>query len=134
MVVVFDGQCLLCNGWVQFLLRHDRSQRIRFASIQSAVGQQLLARAGLRVEGLQTLLVIDGERSWQHTAAILRVLHALGWPWRLAWVGWLVPAPLRDALYRWVARNRYRIWGRSATCMLPAPEHRARFLEQDASL
>ena len=134
MIVVFDGQCLLCNGWVQFLLRHDQSQRIRFASIQSAVGQQLLARAGLRVEGLQTLLVIDGERSWQHTAAILRVLHALGWPWRLAWVGWLVPAPLRDALYRWVARNRYRIWGRSATCMLPAPEHRARFLEQDANL
>ncbi|WP_462388721.1 thiol-disulfide oxidoreductase DCC family protein [Acidovorax sp. Q11] len=133
MIVVFDGQCLLCNGWVQFLLRHDRSQRIRFASIQSAVGQQLLARAGLQVEGLQTLLVIDGERSWQHTAAILRVLHALGWPWRLAWVGWLVPAPLRDALYRWVARNRYRIWGRSATCMLPAPEHRARFLEQDTS-
>ena len=86
------------------------------------------------LEGLQTLLVIDGERSWQHTAAILRVLHALGWPWRLAWVGWLVPAPLRDALYRWVARNRYRIWGRSATCMLPAPEHRARFLEQDANL
>lgn len=134
MIVVFDGQCLLCNGWVQFLLRHDRSQRIRFVSIQSAVGQQLLARAGLRVEGLQTLLVIDGERSWQHTAAILRVLHALGWPWRLAWVGWLVPAPLRDALYRWVARNRYRFWGRSATCMLPAPEHRARFLEQDANL
>lgn len=134
MIVVFDGQCLLCNGWVQFLLRHDRSQRIRFASIQSAVGQQLLARAGLQVEGLQTLLVIDGERSWQHTAAILRVLHALGWPWRLAWVGWLVPAPLRDALYRWVARNRYRIWGRSATCMLPAPEHRARFLEQDVNL
>jgi len=134
MIVLFDGQCLLCNGWVQFLLQHDRSQRIRFASIQSAVGQQLLARAGLQVEGLQTLLVIDGERSWQHTAAILRVLHALGWPWRLAWVGWLVPAPLRDALYRWVARNRYRIWGRSATCMLPAPEHRARFLEQDASL
>jgi predicted DCC family thiol-disulfide oxidoreductase YuxK len=134
MIVVFDGQCLLCNGWVQFLLRHDRSQRIRFVSIQSAVGQQLLARAGLQVEGLQTLLVIDGERSWQHTAAILRMLHALGWPWRLAWVGWLVPAPLRDALYRWVARNRYRIWGRSATCMLPAPEHRARFLEQDTNL
>ncbi|MBT9510873.1 MAG: thiol-disulfide oxidoreductase DCC family protein [Acidovorax sp.] len=129
MIVVFDGQCLLCNGWVQFLLRHDRAQRLRFASIQSAAGQQLLAQAGLRVEGLQTLLVIDGGRSWQHTAAILRVLHALGWPWRLAWVGWLVPAPLRDVLYRWVARHRYRIWGRSATCMWPAPEHVARFLD-----
>lgn len=131
MIVVFDGQCLLCNGWVQFLLRHDRAQRIRFASIQSAAGQQLLARAGLQVEGLQTLLVIDGERSWHRTAAILRVVHVLGWPWRLAWVSWLVPAPLRDVLYRWVARNRYRIWGRSATCMLPAPEHAGRFLDQD---
>ncbi|MBD9391686.1 thiol-disulfide oxidoreductase DCC family protein [Acidovorax sp. ACV01] len=129
MIVVFDGQCLLCNGWVQFLLRHDPAQRIRFASIQSAVGQQLLARAGLKVDGLQTLLVIDGDRSWQHTAAILRVLHSLGWPWRLAWVGWLVPAPLRDALYRWVARNRHRIWGRSDTCMVPSPETAARFLD-----
>lgn len=129
MIVVFDGQCLLCNGWVQFLLRHDPAQRIRFASIQSAVGQQLLARAGLKVDGLQTLLVIDGDRSWQHTAAILRVSHTLGWPWRLAWVGWLVPAPLRDALYRWAARNRYRIWGRSDTCMVPSPETAARFLD-----
>jgi len=129
MIVVFDGQCLLCNGWVQFLLRRDPAQRIRFASIQSAVGQQLLARAGLKVDGLQTLLVIDGDRSWQHTAAILRVLHTLDWPWRFAWVGWLVPAPLRDALYRWVARNRYRIWGRSDTCMVPSPETAARFLD-----
>ncbi len=129
MIVVFDGECLLCNGWVQFLLRHDRAQRIRFASIQSTAGQQLLAQAGLQVDGLQTLLVIDGGRSWQHTAAILRVLHALGWPWRLAWVVWLVPAPLRDMLYRWVARNRYRIWGRSDTCMVPSPQTAARFLD-----
>lgn len=129
MIVVFDGQCLLCNGWVQFLLRHDTAQRIRFASMQGAAGQQLLAQAGLRVDGLQTLLVVDGERSWQHTAAIFRVLHGLGGLWRLAWVGWLVPAPLRDAVYRWVARNRYRIWGRSDTCRIPSPETSARFLD-----
>lgn len=129
MIAVFDGQCLLCNGWVQFLLQHDTKKRIRFASIQGAAGQRLLAQAGLKIDGLQTLLVIDGDRSWQHTAAILRVLHALGWPWRLAWVGWLVPAPLRDALYRLGARNRYRIWGRSDTCMVPSPEVAARFLD-----
>lgn len=133
MIVVFDAKCLLCNGWVQFLLRHDRAGRIRFASIQGQEGLRLLHQAGLQVDGLQTLLVVedkeDGGRTWQHTAAILRILHALGWPWRLAWVGWLVPAPLRDALYRLVARNRYRIWGRSETCMLPAPEHAGRFLD-----
>ncbi|AEF89400.1 hypothetical protein DR66_5710 [Delftia acidovorans] len=129
MIVVFDGQCLLCNGWVQFLLRHDRRGRFRFASIQGEAGGRMLADAGLRVEGLQTLLLVDGDRSWQHTDAILRVLHGLGWPWRLAWAAWLIPRPLRDGLYRWLARNRYRWFGRSAQCMVPDPQVAARFLD-----
>jgi predicted DCC family thiol-disulfide oxidoreductase YuxK len=129
VIVVFDAQCLLCNGWVQFLLRHDRHGALRYASIQGETGRALLARAGLPVEGLETLLVVDGERSWQHTAAILRVVHALGWPWRLAWLGWLVPAPLRDAAYRAIARRRYRLFGRSETCLMPPPAARARFLD-----
>ncbi|MDX4954156.1 thiol-disulfide oxidoreductase DCC family protein [Delftia acidovorans] len=129
MIVVFDGQCLLCNGWVQFLLRHDRRGRFRFASIQGEAGGRMLADAGLRVEGLQTLLLVDGDRSWQHTDAILRVLHGLGWPWRLAWAAWLIPRPLRDGLYRWLARNRYHWFGRSAQCMVPDPQVAARFLD-----
>lgn len=129
MIVVFDAQCLLCNGWVRFLLRHDRQGVIRFASIQGATGKGLLAEAGLKVDGLQTLLVVDGARTWQHTSAILRVLHALGWPWRLAWGGWLVPAPLRDTLYRWVARNRYWLYGRTETCAMPPPDYVERFLD-----
>lgn len=128
MIVVFDSQCLLCNSWVQFLLKHDHQGRIRFASIQSEVGHRMLARAGLQLDGLATLLVEDKGRTWQHTAAILRVLHALGWPWRLAWLGWLIPAPLRDSMYRLVARNRYRIFGRAETCLLPDPAQAWRFL------
>lgn len=88
MVLVFDAQCLMCEGWVRFLLKHDRWQRLRFASIQTDAGRHLLARAGLEVEHLQTLLLVDGPRSWQHRAAILRVLHTLGGAWRLAWLGW----------------------------------------------
>lgn len=129
MIVVFDAQCLLCNGWVKFLLARDRHARLRFASIQGQAGRALLDRAGLQVDGLQTLLLVDGDRSWQHTAAILRVLDALGWPWRLAWLAWPVPAPLRDAAYRLVARNRYRWFGRSEVCILPPPDHAARFLD-----
>jgi predicted DCC family thiol-disulfide oxidoreductase YuxK len=129
LIVVFDAQCLLCNGWVQFLLRHDRSAIFSFASIQSAVGQRLLADRGLKVDGLETLLLVDGRRTWMHTAAIFRVLHALGWPWRLAWLAWLIPAFLRDPLYRLVAKNRYRLFGRAQTCSLPPPDHKARFLD-----
>lgn len=129
MVVVFDAQCLLCDGWVRFLLRHDRRGALRFASIQGANGRALLARAGLQVDGLQTLLLVDGDRIWQQTAAILRVLHVLGWPWRLAWAAWLVPAPLRDALYRVLARHRYRWFGRSEACLMPPADHARRFLD-----
>lgn len=128
MIVVFDAECLLCNSWVQFLLRHDHEGTIRFASIQGKTGQQLLEQAGLKVDGLQTLLVIENGRTWQHTAAIFKVLHALGWPWRLAWVGWLVPAGLRDRMYRLIARNRYRIFGRAPTCILPPADFATRFL------
>lgn len=129
MIVVFDAQCLLCDGWVKFLLRHDKKQRLRFASIQGVQGLALLRRAGLQVEGLQTLLLVDGDRTWQHTAAILRILHGLGGLWRLAWLAWLVPAPLRDALYRWLARNRYHWFGRSDTCLLPPADAAWRFLD-----
>ena len=129
MIVVFDAHCLLCNGWVRFLLRHDHKAAFRFASIQGAAGQRLLADAGLEVDGLQTLLLVDGRRSWQHTAAIFRVLHALGWPWRLAWLAWLIPPFVRNPLYRLVARNRYRMFGRAEVCMLPPPNHQARFLD-----
>lgn len=129
MIVVFDAQCLLCNSWVQFLLRHDKRGIFQFAAIQGQVGGKLLADAGLKIEGLQTLLLVDGQQSWQHTDAILRVLQALGWPWRLAGVARLIPVPLRDALYRMIARNRYQWFGKSERCLMPDPAVAARFLD-----
>jgi predicted DCC family thiol-disulfide oxidoreductase YuxK len=97
-----------CCATAGGLLHHDRRCIFRFAAIQGVTGQALLHQAGLQVEGLQTLLLVDGPRSWQHTSALLRALHHLGWPWRVAWLGVCVPAPLRDALYRLIARNRCR--------------------------
>ncbi|WP_211465006.1 thiol-disulfide oxidoreductase DCC family protein [Collimonas silvisoli] len=132
MIIVFDAKCLVCSSWVQFLLKHDQQRVFRFVSIQSRAGMDLLARAGLNITTLETLLLVDGERHYRHTAAILRVLHQLGYPWKLAWIVWLVPSFIRDAAYRWVARNRYRIFGRSDACFLPNAEHRLRFMEDTA--
>lgn len=129
MIVVFDADCLLCSAWVQFLLRHDRRAAIRFASMQSCAGQDLLRGAGLNPEKLETLLVVHRGRHYQNTSAIFQVLHELGWPWRCAWVAWLVPAFVRDPLYRMIARNRYRWFGRKQQCIMPSTEVANRFLD-----
>ncbi|MBA9843546.1 MAG: thiol-disulfide oxidoreductase DCC family protein [Ralstonia sp.] len=129
MIVVYDAHCLLCSGSIQFLLRHDRQGLLRFASMQGQTGRQLLAQAGVNPDDVDTVLFVRDGRAWRESAAILRILHALGWPWRLAWIGWLIPATLRDALYRRVARNRYRWFGRSDTCILPPPGAAQRFLD-----
>lgn len=129
IIMVFDAQCLLCSRWVQFLLKHDRKQRLKFASMQSATGAEMLKHAGLDSANLETLLVVVGDRCYRNTAAIFRVLHALGWPWRCAWVGWIIPALLRDGVYRYVAINRYRLFGRKEACLIPKAEYLNRFIE-----
>ncbi len=128
MIVVFDANCLLCSGSVQFLLRHDNYRRLRFATIQSDAGRDLMERAGIDVVEPDSFILVDGQRIWIETGAVLRVVHALGWPWRLAWIAWLIPYPLRDAVYRGIARNRYRWFGRRDVCFLPNPEDADRFI------
>jgi predicted DCC family thiol-disulfide oxidoreductase YuxK len=128
MIVVFDAHCLLCSGSVQFLLRHDRAGRLQFATIQSEPGRQLLKQAGIDAIEPESFVLVDGERTWTETAAVMRVADALGWPWRIAWIAWLIPHPLRDAVYRWIARNRYRWFGRRDVCFLPDADDAGRFI------
>jgi predicted DCC family thiol-disulfide oxidoreductase YuxK len=127
-VIVFDGICVLCNGWVRFLLEHDRAGRYRFAAMQSDAGRALLARHGLDPDDPASFLLVDGAQAWTDSDAIRRVLTGLGGIWRLATIIAVVPRFVRDPLYRWLARNRYRWFGTTA-CRVPTDEERARFLE-----
>jgi predicted DCC family thiol-disulfide oxidoreductase YuxK len=131
--ILFDGVCNLCNGFVQFVIRHDPQGRFRFAALQSAEGQRLLAAHGsplsaAAVASPESVVLVAGGRVYSHSAAVLHIARGLGWPWRLVGVGWLLPGRWRDGLYRFVARNRYRWFGRQESCLLPTPALRARFL------
>ena len=128
-ILVFDGVCVLCNGWVRFLLRHDTRARYRFAAMQGDSGRALLARHGLDPDDPASLLLVDEAGAHTDTVAIRRVLQGLGGGWRLpAAVIGALPRALIDPVYRFVARNRYRWFGRHAVCALPPPEARERFL------
>ena len=129
MIVVFDGVCNLCNGWVRFVSKRDRSESVRFASIQSPAGEALLSRHGYRAAGLDTLLVIDDGVLWVKTDAIGRVLGHLGGPWRaVALAARIVPRRVRDWLYTRIATNRYALFGRRAQCEIPSAALASRFL------
>jgi predicted DCC family thiol-disulfide oxidoreductase YuxK len=128
-VIVFDGVCALCNGWVRFLLRVDRTGRYRFAAMQGTQGSALLRAHGLDPQDPASFLLLDAQGAWTDTDAILRVLAGLGGLWRLSGALRVLPRAWRDAAYRVLARNRYRWFGRHHACPLPAPEQAARFLD-----
>jgi predicted DCC family thiol-disulfide oxidoreductase YuxK len=132
-VVLFDGVCNLCNAAVRWLLERDHAQRFLFASLQSHAATEVLKRAGVAdLDALpDSIILVDAEGVHVRSTAALRIGVMLGFPFSLGRVGWLVPRPLRDAVYSYVARHRYRWFGRRDVCMRPAPEWTARFLDAD---
>jgi predicted DCC family thiol-disulfide oxidoreductase YuxK len=126
-VLLFDGVCNLCNGVVQFVVRRDAADRIRFAPLQSPAGQELLARHDLP-DALDSVVLVEGDRAYIKSAAAIRVAELLGWPYRAAAVTRLLPRRLRDAAYEFVATNRYDWFGRKEQCMVPSDDVSDRFL------
>jgi predicted DCC family thiol-disulfide oxidoreductase YuxK len=135
LIVLYDGICGLCNRLVQFLLRHDIHDRLKFASLQSEFARAALARHGANAADLDTIQIIEkygraDEKLFSRSDAILRAGRALGGFWKIAAAtSRLVPKSLRDSFYRFVARNRYRVFGKYDTCLLPEPKQRKKFLD-----
>lgn len=127
-IVVFDAMCVLCSGSAQFILQHDRSGSFRLASMQSEVGADLYRLHGIDPENPETMIVVEGADVFRGSDAILRIYAGLGWPWRAVAVFRLVPRFLRDPAYRWVARNRHRLFGQRETCWLPSADEADRIL------
>lgn len=134
-IILYDGVCGLCNRLVQFLLKHDKQGRLRFASLQSDFAARVLQRHRIDPKDLDTMHLIEnyeqqGERVLQRSDAILRAGRELGGAWSvLSAVARIVPRALRNVVYSFVARNRYRVFGKYDSCMLPEPNQRSRFLD-----
>ena len=127
-IILFDAQCVLCSANARFVLRFDRKRRFRLAAMQGDIGAELFRRNGLDPTDPESILVVDGETVWRDSDAVIAIYAGLGWPWRVAVAARLVPRALRDPAYRWLARNRYRLFGRRETCWLPTPEFADRLL------
>ena len=128
MVIAFDGICILCNRFVAFLLRHDHAAKLRFTTNHSPYGADIFARTGQDPLHPVTVVAIDGDTILTESDAAIAAVASLGGAWRIVLAARLVPRPLRDIAYRFVATRRYRWFGRLDTCPLPDPHHADRFL------
>ena len=133
-VVFYDGVCGLCSRLVQFVLKRDRRDRFRYAALQGVFAGEVLPRHGKNPGDLNTLyLLLDpgepSERILERGRAVLRILSLLGGPWKVAGgVFGILPTWFLDAVYRLVAKNRYRLFGKRESCLMPDPRHRAKFI------
>jgi len=130
-LVLFDGVCNLCNAWVQWLIERDPEGRLRFASLQSDAARAVLSEAGVDDPAAlpDSIALVDETGVHVRSAAALRIAGRLGFPYSLGRAALFVPRPIRDAVYRLIARNRYRWFGRREACMRPTPELAGRFLD-----
>ena len=127
-IIVFDALCVLCSASAQFILRHDRSEYFRLASMQGETGSELYRRFGIDPQAPESMIVVQGNHVLRDSDAVLAIAAGLGWPWRAFTALRIVPRVIRDPVYRWLARNRYRLFGRRETCWLPSPSQARRVL------
>lgn len=127
-IILFDGVCRWCVTWVGFVIRHDPQGRFKFASLQSDLAQQLLATLGLPAQNFETFLLVEQGRIYTKSTAAFRVAKHLSGAVSLLYLCMLIPRPLRDALYEYVARRRYRWMGKAESCCVPSPLEHGRFL------
>lgn len=126
--MLFDGVCNLCDQTVQFVLKRDKKGYFKFAALQSEAGQALLEQHQLPTEDFDSFVLLENGKLYQRSTAALRVCRRLGGAWPLLYAFIIVPPFIRNAVYNWVSRNRYRWYGKKETCMMPKPEWQERFL------
>jgi predicted DCC family thiol-disulfide oxidoreductase YuxK len=128
LIILFDGVCNLCSSSVQFVIKHDKKKQFRFASLQSGFGQKTLSENNLSTTDLSSFILLENGKLHTKSTGALRVVKRLGGAWPLLYGFIIVPPFIRNAVYNWVAKNRYKWFGKQESCWLPTPELKARFI------
>lgn len=128
-IILFDGVCNLCNGFVNFVISRDSKNIFQFGSLQSEKAPELLKPFNFSTNQLSTVLLIEDGKLYSQSTAALRILKKLNGAWPVLYAFIIVPKPIRDLVYDFIAKNRYKWFGRKDECMIPTPELRAKFVD-----
>ena len=128
-VILFDGICNLCNGFVRFIIKHDKQEKFKFASLQSEAAKKIMRQFNFPDGELKTIVLVDGGKIYLRSRAVLKIASQLNGAWKLATVFYLIPSFLSDALYNVISKYRYKVFGKREECMVTGVDLRRRFLE-----
>lgn len=128
-IVFFDGVCNFCNYWVNFSIKRDRKKKLKFAPLQGETAKKMFTQYNIENSDTESVIFIENGKAYKASAAALRIARNLGGGWKLFYGFMIVPKFIRDAVYKWIANNRYKWYGKKDTCMVPAPGVRERFLD-----
>lgn len=126
-IVLFDGVCNFCNSSVQFIIKHDKQNQLKFASLQSEIGRKLLEQYQVP-STVDSIVFINNEQAYIKSTAALRILQFFPWYWKPLFALLIIPAFIRNFFYDIIAKNRYKWFGKRDACMLPTKEQQAKFL------
>lgn len=127
-VVLFDGVCNLCNSAVQWIIKHDPNAKVKFASLQSDKGKELIKRSSVSIGEMKSMVLIEKNKIYVKSTAVLKVCKYLKGIWKLGIMLLIIPRPIRDLVYEWIAKNRYKWFGKRNDCMMPTKQLKDRFL------
>jgi predicted DCC family thiol-disulfide oxidoreductase YuxK len=128
-IVLFDGVCNLCNSSVQFIIKRDKKKQFRFASLQGNYGQAFLKKYNLPADNFNSFILLEDDKVYTRSTGALRMLKHLGGGWNMFYGFIILPKFIRDGVYNWVARNRYKWFGKRDECMIPTRDLKERFLD-----
>lgn len=128
-IILFDGVCNLCNSAVQFVIKNDKKDVFRFVALQSELGQEILTYIGIDSKNIDSIVLYEpGVAYYYKSAAAIEIARNLGGFWHFGTVFQIIPTAIRNQLYDYIAKNRYKWYGKKESCMIPTPELRAKFL------
>ena len=128
-LVLFDGVCNFCNFWIQFALKRDKQNKLKFGSLQGTTAQTVLPKYNIDPAVLTSVIFIEDGVAYRESTAALKVCRHLDGGWKLLYAFIIIPAFIRDGIYKWIGRNRYKWFGKQESCLLPTAEQRARFVD-----
>lgn len=131
-IVLFDGVCNLCNGAITFIIKRDKKDVFRYAPLQSKVGKELAAKHHIDLDKVDSIILVTEDKAYAKSTAALRIAKQLSKGWPLLAMFLILPKFLRDAVYDFIARNRYKWFGKKDACMIPTPELKRKFLDDEA--